>query len=127
LRRATHGCRPELEQLFARTAALPLAARGLSRVARRACRRFPDTLATILEVRAPRVERFTHSFYNLRYESPTNCSATAADRARSAPVVFLFVRRATEHRNATTPAPAERDQRRRLLQVGRSGRRLSSR
>ncbi len=59
----------ELEQLFARTAALPLAARrvvpGLP--AARADV-FPTALATILEVAAlARVERFTHSFYNLRY------------------------------------------------------------
>jgi len=59
----------ELEQLLARTAALPLAARrALPGLPAARADVFPTALATILEVaRLARVERFTHSFYNLRY------------------------------------------------------------
>jgi len=59
----------ELEQLLARTAALPLAARrALPGLPAARADVFPTALATILEVaRLARVDRFTHSFYNLRY------------------------------------------------------------
>jgi exopolyphosphatase/guanosine-5'-triphosphate,3'-diphosphate pyrophosphatase len=59
----------ELELLFARIAALPIEARRIvpGLPAARADV-FPTALATILEVaRLTHVERFTHSFYNLRY------------------------------------------------------------
>jgi exopolyphosphatase/guanosine-5'-triphosphate,3'-diphosphate pyrophosphatase len=59
----------ELEQLFARTAALPLAARReLPGLPAARADVFPTALATILEVaKLAHVERFAHSFYNLRY------------------------------------------------------------
>lgn len=59
----------ELESLLARTAALSLAARReLPGLPAARADVFPTALATILEVaRLAGVERFTHSFYNLRY------------------------------------------------------------
>lgn len=59
----------ELEQLFARTASLSLAdRRALPGLPAARADVFPTALATILEVATlARVERFTHSFYNLRY------------------------------------------------------------
>ncbi len=59
----------ELEQLFAHTAALPLAARrALPGLPAARADVIPTALATILEVaRLAGVERLTHSFYNLRY------------------------------------------------------------
>jgi exopolyphosphatase / guanosine-5'-triphosphate,3'-diphosphate pyrophosphatase len=59
----------ELEQLLARSAALPLASRReLPGLPAARADVFPTALATILEVaRLAGVERFTHSFYNLRY------------------------------------------------------------
>lgn len=59
----------ELEQLFARTAALSLAdRRALPGLPAARADVFPTALATILEVSMlAHVERFTHSFYNLRY------------------------------------------------------------
>ena len=59
----------ELEQLLARTAALPLAARrALPGLPAARADVFPTALATILEVaRLARVDHFTYSFYNLRY------------------------------------------------------------
>jgi len=59
----------ELEQLFARIAPLPLdARRAVPGLPAARADVFPSALATILEVaRLAHVERFTHSFYNLRY------------------------------------------------------------
>ncbi len=59
----------ELEQLLAHTAALPLAARrALPGLPAARADVFPIALATIIEVaKLARVERLTHSFYNLRY------------------------------------------------------------
>jgi exopolyphosphatase/guanosine-5'-triphosphate,3'-diphosphate pyrophosphatase len=59
----------ELEALLARSASLPLDERQqLPGLPAARADVFPTALATILEVaRLARVERFTHSFYNLRY------------------------------------------------------------
>ena len=59
----------ELEQLFARIAPLSLdARRAVPGLPAARADVFPAALATIIEVaRLARVERFTHSFYNLRY------------------------------------------------------------
>lgn len=59
----------ELETLLARSAALPLSARReLPGLPAARADVFPTALATIIEVaRLAGVERFTHSFYNLRY------------------------------------------------------------
>ena len=59
----------ELEQLLARAAALPLAARRvLPGLPAARADVFPTALATIIEVaRLAHVDRLTHSFYNLRY------------------------------------------------------------
>lgn len=67
--RSTTVALAELEQLFACAAALPLAARReLPALPAARADVFPTALATIIEVaRLARVERLTHSFYNLRY------------------------------------------------------------